>query len=391
MTWITLEKNGKIYKYTLVDNTHVFNRGFMDIQIEGWSPEIPMNYDDIICIRTACITLESLPVLPRYLQELEIYYSDLITVPAFPTGIRNIKIIHSKIEIDDIQLTELRKTFPNAFIQIENPYKSIMRGKPREEEQLRLAREEIHAVRYGPRIGEEKNVLESKQTVHISSINDCVCKAVAIIREKSKQCPVVKYPIEALFISGEKQGFCRRIIESFTNMFHERGKLHSKIKIWCNETQVSSLHKLTFMELFQMVMNIAEVHSQKEELKERIRTELTESIPYCFTGRINRLVNALVGFVEGIILSITVRETLQIKIQGLIQRLMNEKIDVKKAKEEMTHMFAEVGDDDGITDGFKQANLLALNDFDEEPKETDPLIIPDNFNFDDNLDIGNDP
>ena len=74
----------------------------------------------------------------------------------------------------------------------------------------------------------------------------------------------------------------------------------------------------------------------------------------------------------------------QIKIQGLVQKLMDKKINVKQAKEVMTLLFAEVGDDDGLTDGFKRANLLALNDFEEETdelKETTHLLLDFDTDF----------
>ena len=53
---------------------------------------------------------------------------------------------------------------------------------------------------------------------------------------------------------------------------------------------------------------------------------------------------------------------------------MNKKINVNQAKEEMTRIFAEVGEDDGLTDEFKNANLLALDDFDDLDDETYPLL-----------------
>ena len=389
MSWVMLQKNSAIYKYVMYDNTLLFNRGIMDVQIEGWNPNVPMNYDDIICIRTASIKLKSIPDLPLSLKEIVIRYSELTSVPVFPTGIQKVQLIHSKIEITDEQMAELRALYPKTFIQIENP-NEFLSGKPvdiQAEEQIRhlqIARQEIRdAINDTRSFGKNKNVLNSDQTVHISSLNNCVCKAISIIKDESAKCSRVLNPINALFVD-EKKGMFGQIIQCFTLLFNKQGQLHRNIKIWCNEKQVHSLHKLTFLELFQMIMNIVEVHPQRAELKERICIELTDSIFLCFTGRINRLVNALVGFIDGILIGLTVREMTQIKIQGLVQKLMDKKINVKQAKEVMTLLFAEVGDDDGLTDGFKRANLLALNDFEEETdelKETTHLLLDFDTDF----------
>lgn len=361
-----LEKNGKIYKHLLYDNTHLFKRGLMDVQIEGWNPDIPMNYDDIICIRTSGVEQTSIPILPKALRELEISYSKLTTVPVFPTGIQKIVLIHNNIEITDEKWSELRAMHPRAFIQIENPDHSMFRGKPvLEEHHLQNAREEIHMIRQDRR---GINVLDSDQTVHITSINHGVSRAMDIIRTEVSRTPLVVNPIEKLFVSS---GW----IHDIKGLFCGKPALYKHITQWCNDRMVHTLHKITFSELFRMVMTIAENHPQKADLKERIRTELSESINLCFTGRINRLVNALVGFLDGIVVGLTVRETTQMRIQGLIQRLMNKKINVNQAKEEMTRIFAEVGEDDGLTDEFKNANLLALDDFEDDlDDETDPLL-----------------
>lgn len=369
-----LEKNGKIYKYTQYDNTFLFNRGLMDIQIEGWNPEIKMNYDDIICIRTSFLQQDNIPDLPLALKELEIQYSNLSTVPVFPKGIRKVRLINNKIEITEKLLADVRANYPKTFIQIENLDMSMMRGKSitMEEilikEQLRVARERIIEIDTDTRpvfrinLGNNKNVLDTTQTVHIPSINNGVNNAIFIIKEKSAKCPVVKNPLDALF-AVEKQGFWSCIQQRLMNWIKGRVRLYSQIQSWMDDSSIHSLHGLTFANLFQMVMNIAEVHPQKFLLKERIQTELTDAIGHCFTGRINMLVNSLVGFIEEIQIGITVRETIQIKIQDLVQKLMKEKISVSQAKEEMTMIFENVGVKDGITDDFKQANLLALDDF----------------------------
>lgn len=52
LSWVILKKEGQQYKYFLFDNTYLFNRDLMDIQIEGWNMDVFLTFDDIICIRT---------------------------------------------------------------------------------------------------------------------------------------------------------------------------------------------------------------------------------------------------------------------------------------------------------------------------------------------------
>ena len=49
-TWIFFEKNANIFKYKLVDNTHLFDVNLMQLQIEGWNEDLTFN--DITHIKT---------------------------------------------------------------------------------------------------------------------------------------------------------------------------------------------------------------------------------------------------------------------------------------------------------------------------------------------------
>jgi hypothetical protein len=66
-----LEKDATIYKYKLVDNQHLFNKDVMNLQIEGWNTEIPMNYNNIICIRTEDYLKPIIDEIPPFLERIQ--------------------------------------------------------------------------------------------------------------------------------------------------------------------------------------------------------------------------------------------------------------------------------------------------------------------------------
>jgi len=101
----------------------------------------------------------------------------------------------------------------------------------------------------------------------------------------------------------------------------------------------------------------------KYDLMERVRFEIMDAKPHCFTRKVNSLVSVLVGIVDGVAVTISKREEVQINIENIIKKLMAEKITYVEAKAEMTLLFADVTEDDNITDDFKQSNLSALEDY----------------------------
>jgi hypothetical protein len=62
-------------------------------------------------------------------------------------------------------------------------------------------------------------------------------------------------------------------------------------------------------------------HKEKENLLLRLDQELMDSIGFCFTGCINRLINVLVGFVDGIKVSISYKEEIQMSIQVILKKI----------------------------------------------------------------------
>jgi hypothetical protein len=89
---------------------------------------------------------------------------------------------------------------------------------------------------------------------------------------------------------------------------------------------MDSIHKITFHILFERIVRIIVNHKeQRMNLTERLKTELTDSIGYCFTGRINRMVNSLVGIIDGIKVSFSYKEQIMIESQMIIKRINRKK------------------------------------------------------------------
>jgi hypothetical protein len=154
-----------------------------------------------------------------------------------------------------------------------------------------------------------------------------------------------------------------------------KSSLQSAIEKWYADETQHSIIQLSFKQLFDMIMKIIENHPQKDDIKERLKQELTDSIGLCFLGRINRMVNSLMGFVDGIQIGLSVKEEIQMKIELIIKNIMNKKIKKKEAISQMKILFEKVGEEDNITENFKQANLIALEDFDDDDEEEEITTV----------------
>ena len=336
ITWVMLEKNGTIYKYKLFDNAHLFNKDVMNLQIEGWNTDIAMDYNDIICIRTEDYLKTNIDEIPSSMREFNIKRTKLENIPTFTQEIKNIQISNSKIEMTDENMLELKKLYPKAKINITN-LKFMESEWKKPNIQHRIVPNNLHLDRreqFRPNINdhfEQNNILDSSQTVHITSINHCVIESIKIIKEESKKYPTVEDPEYLLFYNKKKNeetiiGSILYFFKHYTiNQFIDINFKLALLQWLKNINEVHTVHKINFKELFTMIMTIAENHPEKEDIKSRIIMELKDSIGLCFTGRINRLVNALVGFVEGIQVSLSVREEIQMKISMIIKRLTEKK------------------------------------------------------------------
>lgn len=396
-TWVMLEKNQTIYKYKLFDNTHLFDKDLMNLRIEGWNTDVKMDFNDIICIKTEDYFNERIISVPFSLRELSIKNTDLKEIPLFPKEIKSIQIINSKIEIDEEQMLILRNCYPSAKINITKITFMEKDWNQQRQAELNEAVANInHMIRRrddnimpGIHRAEDPftdNILNDSQTVHISSINKCVIDAITLIKEESEKYKKVNDPLYCLFheeTEPKEKTFLGFIHRKICNLFKtiQKTRLEMSVQLWCQDSSRHSVHKLTFNDLFMMIMTIIMNHPSKEDMKERLKIELNDSIGLCFTGRINRMVNALVGFIDGIQIGLSVKEETQMRISMIVKRLMDKKIKKEEARKEMEELFEGLGKESNITENYKQANLLALEEFGDDD-EDDNVVTNKNANTD---------
>ena len=384
-TWVMLEKNKTIYKYKLFDNTHLFDKDLMNLRIEGWNTEVKMDFNDIICIKTEDYHNEQITSIPFSLKELSIKNTDLKEIPLFPKGIKSIQLINSKIEMDEPKMQILKNCYPSAKINITTLTFMEKDWTLQRQADVNEAVANINNMIRGREDPNKDTILKNNsQTVHISSINKCVLDAITMIKEESKKYTKINNPVYCLFheeTESKDKTFFGLIHRKICNLFKtvNNTKLEANIHLWWNDTSTHSVHKITFSELFTMIMTIIMNHSSKEDMKERLIIELQDSIGLCFTGRINRMVNALVGFMDGIQIGLSVKEETQMRISMIVKRLMDKKIKKEEAKREMEELFEGLGKESNITENYKEANLLALEEFGDD--EEDKTII----GFDNNI------
>jgi len=91
---------------------------------------------------------------------------------------------------------------------------------------------------------------------------------------------------------------------------------------YCKETTVHSTLRITFEELLLHVFSRIECNANKEEIKNVLNSEMSDSVCKCFTGRMSRLINCLNGFDD--LVSIRISDTEQIgQVIGMIKEQLN--------------------------------------------------------------------
>ena len=217
------------------------------------------------------------------------------------------------------------------------------------------------------------NLLNSGQTVHISSICNSVTKTLQIVcnltnqfYSKQNQDILINEFLKELYNS-------KGLWEYIKNIFNPKKYiLINFIQQWSNIVDVHTKTNMTYGELLARVWIIIKNHNQKVDFIENVKIEMQDSIGVCFTGRFNRLVNSLVGFVDGATVGISVKEQLQMEIGKLVESLGKEEITYEKCKKQIEDLFndPDVKEDETITSYYKQSWLDALEDYkpDEVPQ-----------------------
>jgi hypothetical protein len=154
------------------------------------------------------------------------------------------------------------------------------------------------------------NILQGNgQTVHLSSINRSVHASILVMEK---------------YIQDHKLTLIRNIpTGTFQGMVWQQTfgvDVRNFLQKECASEAKHSLTKKTYKELFLIIWTIICHHPSKADMIERLNVELLDSIGFCFTGKINRLINSMVGFLEGVKVSISYKEEIQMSIQTILSK-----------------------------------------------------------------------
>ena len=205
-------------------------------------------------------------------------------------------------------------------------------------------------------------------------------KGIHIIKEESKRFPPVENPLHKLFECPFLIGspfYYNWFLNIVNPVYYHFKEIPLKMTVlqWMHDESVHRTYNITFKELFTMIMTIVENHKQKEEMKKELIIVFKETVEFnlCFTETIHRMINTLVGFVDGIYKVLSAREVVEMNMDIFIKQLKDKKINRETVKEKMIEMFSHVGEKDNISDDYKQANLKALDDYENEFEGFDRL------------------
>lgn len=423
--------NNTIKKVIHEESTHVFNRNIMMILLEQFEDKV-YTFDDISTIIVNDYRRTTIEDIPNNLKKIEILNSSLNELPQFPVSIETIIINTSNIVLSENfskypNLKELKMGVLSDTNSTYHPsliFKHIKIGKWSHRD--RMIPTNRYPLEGGYPVGNQtrdeiekqvKSLINNSQSVHISSVNKNICESLLKIDELSAKYTKRENPILDIFPPNEigtvdtvatiaTNNFSLTIsklfnfmnpynrlvpivvpivpVVDFSSLFND-SKLIKEIKIWNTENTVHSIHKISFSQLFEKIVRIIVNHEQKVNLIERLKIELTDSIGYCFTGRVNRMVNSLVGCVEGIKVSFSYKEQILIESQMIIKRLVDKKITFEKAQEEMKEIFNddEVRKDPLLVE-LEAVYIESLADYNED--EIAPYN-PDDINDDINNEI----
>jgi hypothetical protein len=196
------------------------------------------------------------------------------------------------------------------------------------------------------------NMFENKQTVHIQSINDSVSKSIKKILELTKN-------IEEYY----NNNYIGEILYEFYGVYIFRIFIYSynirQIEKMIKDKSIHSKMHITYNNLLVRVWQIIKNHPEKNNLIERLKNEIHDSFTYCFTGRINRLVNTLSGFVEGIKVTISEKEEVQNEIAIIIRNFGEKNISKENALKKINEVF----NGRNLDEKYKKSWIDALEDY----------------------------
>lgn len=242
-----------------------------------------------------------------------------------------------------------------------------------------------------------RHILNTTQTVHLSSVNKSVVKSINVINEyiaKYKLNNNTKYDI------GNTSEISKFSVSRYLQFSNINNDLLSWTQKYCIDYEndikkYQSKHGITHLKYEELFILIWKIMNhlidnnkfEKNDILERLATEIIDSRGYCFIGRFNRLVNSLCGILDGIYVGISTTEEIQIEMGQIIKKLNeNELYTFKDAYCDAYEVLRSSQD--------KSSWMEALMDMAPEPKEIvinqevylldwdDIITIPEN-NIDD--------
>lgn len=202
------------------------------------------------------------------------------------------------------------------------------------------------------------NILNSTQTVHLSSVNKSVVSSVAKIKEF-----ITKHNIDIAKLNYNikntkkysKYLNCLYNYESDSDNSdsndYKTDNTDKKLLPTLNNQQIynyfvnkydinigdknnssylyvkHSITELTYKETFELVWSVIcyliknDNNFKPEDLLERLYIELKDGIQMCYTGKYNRLINSLVGIIDGVYVGISSQEEIQMEFGKIIEKL----------------------------------------------------------------------
>jgi len=173
-----------------------------------------------------------------------------------------------------------------------------------------------HINRLLNRTRNTQNVYSDKQNVHNHHIQECIRSSIQAVLSK-KPCIAAENLYETVLADTVLTTLTKEILVDY-----------------CKETTVHSTLRITFEELLVHVFSRIESNANKEEIKNVLNAEMSDSVCKCFTGRMSRLINCLNGFDD--LVSIRISDTEQIgQVIGMIKEQLEttNKYTVEKHRE----------------------------------------------------------
>lgn len=135
------------------------------------------------------------------------------------------------------------------------------------------------------------------------------------------------------------------------------------------DKSIHSILNIAYTQLLSVIWTVVNNHEQRENLIERLYSEIDDSFEKCFTGCMNRLINVLVGYIDGVVVSISLKEEIQMSVQKIMEQFNKKQLDYRQTKEEVVKLLNQDYNVDysdlnnTISDDYKESWLSALRDY----------------------------